>query len=208
MIPRLYAILDYDVARQQGWTLVDLAKACFDGGARLVQVRAKSLASGPLFDLASSIVRLSDLYGARVIVNDRADVARLTGAAGVHVGQDDLAPRSAREVVGPSTIVGLSTHTVDQVMRALDEPIDYLAIGPVFETKTKARPYPTIGLDGVRATSQLARQKGVPLVAIGGITFDRVRDVVQAGADSIAVISDLLATGDPTMRVRTYLDDL
>ena len=139
-----------------------------------------------------------------MIVNDRADIARLSGAAGVHVGQDDLTPAQVRAVVGPGAIVGLSTHTADQLDRAVREPIDYLAIGPVFGTDTKATGYDPIGIEAVRRASAAAR--GVPLVAIGGITRERARSVLDAGANSVAVITDLLKGRDPAARVREFLD--
>jgi thiamine-phosphate pyrophosphorylase len=139
-------------------------------------------------------------------------VARLCGAGGVHVGQDDLSPAAARAIVGRDAVVGLSTHTQAQVDAALSEPLSYLAVGPVFGTATKDTGYSAVGLDLVRyAAAALARQAaqtGRPrreLVAIGGITLDRAVDVLQAGADSVAVISDLLGTGDPRARVREYL---
>ena len=144
--------------------------------------------------------------GGTVIVNDRADIARLAGAAGVHVGQDDLTPTQARAVVGRDAIVGLSTHTVDQLDRALQEPIDYVAVGPVFGTDTKATGYEPIGIEAVRSAAVRAAARSVPLVAIGGITRDRFRSVLAAGARSAAVISDLLTGGDPAARVREFLD--
>ncbi len=139
-------------------------------------------------------------------MNDRADLARLSGAAGVHVGQDDLTPAQARAVIGHDAIVGVSTHTLDQLDDALRESIDYVAVGPVFGTDTKATGYAAIGLEAVRAAAARTVARHVPLVAIGGITRDRSRSVLDAGAQSVAVISDLLTTGDPTARVRDFLD--
>jgi thiamine-phosphate pyrophosphorylase len=139
-----------------------------------------------------------------VIVNDRADIARLSGAAGVHVGQDDLTPAHVRAVVGPAAIVGLSTHTPGQIDRAAQEPVDYLAVGPVFGTDTKATGYAPIGIEAVRRAA--ASTRGRPLVAIGGITRARARSVLDAGAGAVAVISDLLEGGDPAARVREFLD--
>jgi thiamine-phosphate pyrophosphorylase len=141
-------------------------------------------------------------------VNDRADIAALAGADGVHVGQDDLPPRHVRRVVGDRAIVGLSTHTLEQVDAALDAPISYLAIGPVFGTATKTTGYEPIGLERVGSAAQRARARGLPLVAIGGITLARAAFVVEAGAASVAVIGDLLAGGDPEARVRAYLERL
>jgi thiamine-phosphate pyrophosphorylase len=207
-LPPLYAILDADVAARAGWTLVDLASAYLEGGARLLQLRAKGAPSGELLDLASAIVLRAHAAGGIVILNDRADIARLAGADGVHVGQDDLGPSAVRSMVGPASLVGLSTHTTEQVDRALREPIGYLAVGPVFGTETKATGYDAIGLDRVRYAAVRAGARGVPVVAIGGITLERAADVLAAGARSVAVISDLLSTGDPETRVRAYVDRL
>ena len=168
-------------------------------------MRAKDLPSGPFLDLCDAIVRTATSYGAQVIVNDRVDLACLSGAAGAHVGQDDLPPAQVRAILGPEAIVGLSTHTVEQLHRALREPIDYVAVGPVFGTGTKATGYDPIGLESVRAAARAAAARSVPVVAIGGITRDRARDVLAAGASSVAVISDLLAGGDPAARVREFL---
>ena len=143
--------------------------------------------------------------GATVIVNDRADIARLSGAAGVHVGQDDLAPAQVRGLLGPDAIVGLSTHTTEQLDRALREPVDYVAVGPVFGTATKATGYEPIGVELVRTAAARCAARNVPLVAIGGITRDRAQEVLAAGARSVAVISDILANGDPAARVRDFL---
>jgi len=146
--------------------------------------------------------------GAIVIVNDRGDVAALAGADGVHVGQDDLAPDLVRRVIGPRGIVGLSTHTTMQIDAAVERPIDYLAIGPVFVTATKATGYDAVGLSRVGYAANRARARGLPVIAIGGITIERAADVLRAGAASVAVISDLLAGGDPAARVAAYLQRL
>jgi thiamine-phosphate pyrophosphorylase len=203
-LPSLYVICDAEACGRAGWDLVDYAAACLAGGARLLQIRAKTLAGRDFLEAASAIVARALPAAATVIVNDRADIARLSGAAGVHVGQDDLTPAQVRAVVGPGAIVGLSTHTPDQLGRAVREPIDYLAIGPVFGTDTKATGYDPIGVDAVRRASAAAR--GVPLVAIGGITRERAQSVLEAGASSVAVITDLLKGSDPAARVREFLD--
>ncbi len=158
-----------------------------------------------MLDTAEALVRRAEEVGARIIVNDRADIARLAGAHGVHVGQDDLDPAAVRRVTGDAALVGLSTHTAAQVARGLEEPVDYLAIGPVFGTATKATGYGAVGLAGVRAASALAGGH-LSLVAIGGITLDRARDAVAAGAHSLAVVGDMFVGGDPAARVRQYLD--
>ena len=199
----LHAIVDVDVAAHAGWTPLDLARAYFDGGARVLQIRAKKLSSGPFLDLCEAIVSVATPYGGWVIVNDRADLAVLANAAGVHVGQDDLAPADARRLVGPDRIVGCSTHTTAQIETAIREPISYLAIGPVFGTRTKDTGYSAIGLAMVSTAARLAGT--IPVVAIGGITIDTAESVLRAGATSVAVIGDLLAHGNPQGRVAAYL---
>jgi thiamine-phosphate pyrophosphorylase len=202
---RLYAIVDVDAAAAAGWTPPDLARAYIAGGARLLQLRGKQLASGAFLELARTIVEMGRSDGADVIINDRADIAALAQAAGVHVGQEDLSPREVRRVVGNDTAVGLSTHTLEQLEHALGEPITYIAVGPVFSTATKDTGYAEVGLSFVAAAARLAAARGLPLVAIGGITLDRARSVMEAGAASVAVIGDLLATGNPEARVREYV---
>ena len=207
-IPALNAIVDVDAASRAGWQPVDLAAALLNGGARFLQLRAKAMGSGALLDTASAIVELTRACGATLVVNDRADIATLAGAGGVHVGQDDLAPSAARALVGPGAIVGLSTHTVDQIDCAVTEPVTYVAVGPVFGTTTKDTGYNRIGLEMVRAAAARAAARGLPLVAIGGITVQTARSVIAAGAASVAVIGDLLAGGDPERRTRQFLEAL
>lgn len=204
----LCAIIDADAAARAGWPLLDLAAAYLRGGARFLQVRAKSMPGDAFLATAAAIVQLARRHGARVVINDRADIARLADADGVHVGQDDLSPGAIRAVVGTVSIVGLSTHTIEQVDRAVGQPVCYLAIGPVFGTATKATGYDAIGLGRVRDAARRATARDLPLVAIGGITLDNAASVLEAGAASVAVISDLLATGDPEGRVRAYLERL
>jgi thiamine-phosphate pyrophosphorylase len=203
----LYPVLDVDAAAAAGWRPLDLADAFLAGGATFIQLRAKTLAGGALLDLAAALTEKASAAGARLIVNDRADVARLAGASGVHVGQTDLPPAAARSIVGPGAVVGVSTHGLDQIDRALLEPVTYVAVGPVFATTTKATGCEALGLEGVRAAAERTRRAGMPLVAIGGITLDRARPVLEAGAASVAVIADLLA-GDPAARVARYLATL
>jgi thiamine-phosphate pyrophosphorylase len=202
------AIVDADVAALHGSTMVDLASAFLGGGATLLQVRAKNASSGWLLDTAARIVALAHRANAAVIVNDRADIARMSGADGVHVGQDDLPPAQVRKIVAPDAIVGLSTHTTEQVEAAIREPltdVSYLAIGPVFATGTKATGYSSLGLEAVRRAATMLAGRQLPLVAIGGITLERAPEVIHAGADTVAVIGDLVATADPAARVRAYL---
>lgn len=205
MRSRLYAILDVDLLVVRGLDARDVFDAWLDAGVRLIQLRAKSLPSGAMLDLADALAVQARAAGATFIVNDRADVARLSGADGVHVGQTDLAPADARAVVGDAAVVGVSTHNDEQARRAVSEAVNYVAIGPVFSTSSKERPDPVVGLDGVRrARAIVSDAAGLPLVAIGGITLERATSVIEAGADSVAVISDLLV-GAPAVRVREFL---
>ena len=202
----LHAIVDVDVAAHAGWAPLDLACAYLDGGARLLQLRAKQLASGPLLSLCDGLVQAAARYEASIIVNDRADLAVLANASGVHVGQDDVAPADARQLLGPEAIVGFSTHTVAQIEAAIREPISYLAVGPVFGTKTKDTGYSAVGLELVATAARLAGS--IPVVAIGGITLETASSVLEAGATSVAVIGDLLTQGNPQTRVAAYLQQL
>ncbi len=208
-LPRLYAVLDAGVAAGRGWTVADLGHAFLDGGARLIQLRAKDLDARTMIEAADRLVRLAEPLGARIIINDRADIAAMVGAAGVHLGQDDLTPHDARVILGARAIVGLSTHTRRQVDKSLTHPVDYVAVGPVFGTTTKNTGYREVGVELVRHAAK-AGAAPRPVVAIGGITLARVVELLDAGASSVAVISDLLSTGDPARRVAEFvarLDD-
>jgi thiamine-phosphate pyrophosphorylase len=203
---RLHAILDVDVAAAHGWEPADLAKAYLDGGAPLLQVRAKQLPSGALLALCDTVVKRAESYKAAVIVNDRVDLAALSGAAGVHVGQEDVPPAAARRILGAGAVIGYSTHTTTQIEAAAREPISYLAIGPVFGTRTKDTGYDAVGLERVAEAVRLSG--GIPVVAIGGITLETAPAVLAAGATWVAVISDLLGGGDPAARVRRFIEVL
>jgi thiamine-phosphate pyrophosphorylase len=203
---RLHAIVDVELAVRAGWTPIDLARAFLDGGATLIQLRAKQLGSAAFLDLADAAVRLVGPYHASIIVNDRADIALMCAAAGVHVGQDDLPPSAARRMLGERAVVGLSTHNMDQVERALREPISYVAVGPVFGTHSKETGYAAVGLELVESAARLAGE--LPVVALGGITLENARSVIEAGATSVAVISDLLVGNDPRGRAQAFLQGL
>jgi thiamine-phosphate pyrophosphorylase len=169
------------------------------GGARIVQVRAKGLSDGSLLALAREAVAAARPRGALLLVNDRPDIALLAEAAGAHLGQEDLSPGDARRVLPAGAILGLSTHGDGQVDAAADEPLDYVAIGPVFATRTKPDAHAVIGLPGVRSARARTRR---PLVAIGGITALNARAVIEAGADGVAVLSAVLADADVEAAVR------
>lgn len=202
-LPRLQVILDVEASRAAGWSLADLTDAFLDGGATWMQVRGGGTPSGPLLDICDDVVGRAHARGALVIVNDRPDLARLSGADGAHVGQTDLPPAAARHILGPDAILGWSTHTVTQIDAAAAEPLTYVAVGPVFGTRTKDTGYTAVGLDLV---SEAARRAGArPVVAIGGITLESAPAVIAAGAAAVAAISDLLAGGRPADRVAAYL---
>jgi thiamine-phosphate pyrophosphorylase len=206
MLPRLQAIVDAGAAAARGWAALDLADAYLDGGARFLQVRAKGLPSGALLELCDAVIAIAAPAGAIVIVNDRVDLARISGASGAHVGQDDLPVADTRALLGPRAIIGHSTHTTAQILEALSQPSTYIAVGPVFGTRTKDTGYEAVGLDLVREAARLCG--GRPVVAIGGITLETAPSVLDAGAACVAVIGDLLATGDPASRVREYCAQL
>jgi thiamine-phosphate pyrophosphorylase len=201
--PFLYPIVDTAVCLARSLDPVAVAVSYFAGGARVLQLRHKSASSAEFLSLADAIVRHASGCGAALIVNDRADIARLCGAAGVHVGQEDLTVGDARCVVGEHAIVGVSTHDPAQVDEALRTTADYVAVGPIFGTATKDTGYTARGLDLVR----YAARRGKPVVAIGGITLDNARSVLEAGASGAAVITDLLQ-GDPESRTRAFISQL
>jgi thiamine-phosphate pyrophosphorylase len=196
-----------DAAARAGWTVPALADACVAGGARFIQLRAKTASGSVFLKLCEAVVEQAHRVEAMVIVNDRADIARFAHADGVHLGQDDLPPAMARQVLGGEAIVGYSTHTLDQVRAAARLPVDYIAIGPIFGTTSKDTGFSAVGTALVRQARTLLSEAGLdtPIVAIGGITLERAASVLEAGAASVAVISDLLSTGDPEARVREYL---
>jgi len=175
--------------RDPAFVVDSLARA----GARLIQLRVKGLSDRRWLAMAGAALAAARASGAYLVVNDRADIARIAGADGLHVGQDDLAGTDARAVVGPGVLLGVSTHNLDQLAAAATEAVDYLAIGPVFPTRTKDNPDPVVGLEMVRRARAATTR---PLVAIGGITRANARSVVEAGADGVAVISDLLDAPD------------
>ena len=157
--------------------------------------------------MCEDLVARARKAGALVIVNDRADVAKLCAADGVHLGQEDLDPASARSILGGAAVIGISTHSPDQVRRAARMAVDYIAVGPIFGTSTKDTGYREVGTALVREAAAIVRDAdpAKPVVAIGGITLERAADVIGAGAASVAVISDLLSTGNPERRVQEYL---
>ncbi len=199
--PFVYPIVDTAICAARGLDPVRLAAACFRGGARLVQLRAKEDSTAALLALADRLVAAGRATGALVVINDRADVAAISVAGGVHVGQEDIPVAAARAIVGAGLIVGVSTHTRDQIDRALDTSASYVAVGPVYDTRTKTTGYSARGLDLIA----YAAGRGKPVVAIGGITLERAPEVLDAGASGLAVITDLLVGGDPEARTRAFV---
>ena len=192
-LPKLYAIVDvscFAAPLRITAAIVDYARDLAAGGATLIQYRNKVGTTREMLEHAREIRRALG-NGVTLILNDRADICIAAEYQGVHVGQDDLSPEGARTVIGANRILGVSTHNLEQLREADSGPADYLAFGPVFGTSSKRNPDPVVGLDGIRA-ARVATKK--PLVAIGGITRANARSVIDAGADSVAVISDLLSS--------------
>ncbi|HUS18336.1 MAG TPA: thiamine phosphate synthase [Terriglobales bacterium] len=199
-LPRLYAIIDAE-RLSPGMTVAAFATELIAGGARLLQYRNKTQSGKTLLADAAMLKAAAEGHPeVRLIMNDRADLCIAAHFNGVHLGQDDLSPAGARVLCKPPMLVGLSTHKVAQVRAGDQEPVDYIAIGPVFATGSKMNPDPVVGLEGVRAARKLT---GKPLVAIGGITRENCRSVMEAGADSVAVISGLLA--DPRKTTEEFI---
>jgi thiamine-phosphate pyrophosphorylase len=186
-LPAFYPVLDTELLARRGTTAIAAAEAILEAGARILQFRHKGFFSRTVFEEASRVAELCRAANALFVMNDRADMAMLLNAA-LHLGQDDLAPADARRILAPGGIIGFSTHNEQQLRAGDCEPVDYLAIGPIFPTASKENPDPVVGLKGLRVLRPLTRK---PLVAIGGITRETAPAVFEAGADSVAVIGDL-----------------
>jgi thiamine-phosphate pyrophosphorylase len=189
-LPKIYPITD---TRLANLSHAEQVAKFIEGGARLVQLREKRAASGEFYESAGAALELARLKNVKIIINDRVDIALALKADGVHLGQDDLPPAEARRILGPRAIIGFSTHSISQAVEALGLPIDYLAVGPVFATGTKENPDEIVGVETIGRVRQAIGN--FPLVAIGGINSTNFREVLAAGADSLAIIGDLL--GEP-----------
>ena len=203
---RLYAIVDAAVAGRAGWDPVGLSRVYIEAGVRLLQLRAPEVDAKTVLGWCHEVMSIAAPVDARVILNDRCDLAMLAGTDGVHVGQDDLPVPEARRLLGEHAVIGVSTHDDTQVRDAMRQSASYLATGPVFDTRTKDTGYAATGLEAVRRTVFVAGNR--PVVAIGGITLATAPAVLEAGAAAVAVVSDLLVTDDPSARVREYLAEL
>jgi thiamine-phosphate pyrophosphorylase len=202
-LPRLYPILDTQSVASRACNPKTVARAWLDGRARILQYRHKAGWTRAIFEQAEQIAADCREQGAMFVINDRADIAKLLGA-GLHVGQDDLAPGDARSLLGPTAFIGYSTHNSDQLDAAAAQPVNYVAIGPVFATASKHKADPIIGLDDLK---NWRRRCDRPLVAIGGITRQTAAAVFAAGADSIAVIGDLLPENCTTANLRRRMEE-
>ena len=198
MFPALYAILDPSLISEP---LLTVAEKLADSGVELIQLRDKRATPANLCATARELSDFLAPRSVRFILNDRPDIAAIVGAAGVHVGQDDIPVQDARKICPAPRWVGVSTHNIHQLREADLTSADYIAVGPVFPTGTKANPDPVVGLEFLKQARQLTKK---PLVAIGGITIDTAAEVFRAGADSIAAIRNLLVAGDTAKRAREY----
>lgn len=187
-LPRVYPLTDVVMS---GLSHAEQVQLLSTGGATLVQLREKQMPAREFYVQAGAAVEVARQRGVTLIINDRVDVALAVKAHGVHLGQDDMPPGAARKLLGDDAIIGYSTHNIEQATTALTLPIDYLAIGPIFATSTKSDTSPVLGLEGLRAVRKAIG--AIPLVAIGGISAANAREVIEAGADSVALISALLS---------------
>jgi thiamine-phosphate pyrophosphorylase len=198
---KLYAITDVNISQLSH--AAQVRRLC-EGGARLIQLREKHLSPREFYREAQAALDVARSYGARIIINDRVDLAAALKADGVHLGQKDLPPEAARALLGDEAIIGASTHNLRQAAEAAKLPLDYIAIGPIFSTATKTNPEPVVGPERLHEIRKVVGR--IPLVAIGGITLDNASQVIFAGADAVATVAALL--NEPsriTMRTQEML---
>lgn len=186
-VPRFYPILDTAILRSRQFPVPEFARTLVAAGVRILQYRHKEAWTQADYDEAAEVRDVCHESGVLFVINDRADYAKLLGAA-LHIGQEDLPPVAARRIVSDE-VIGFSTHNRAQLQRAAAEPVEYLSIGPIFGTTSKQNPDPVVGIDGLKTVRALTTK---PLVAIGGISAENARDVLDAGANSVAVISGML----------------
>ena len=199
--------LDFDLypvtcqALSKGRSNLDVLDALIEGGARVVQLREKELSDREFFEMARTFRQRTEQAGMTLIINDRVDVCRAVEADGVHLGQDDFPLREARRLLGPNTIIGVSTHRVEQALRAVEEGADYINVGPIFETQTKQHSGPPVGLDLFR---EIRRLVNIPITVMGGIKLENLDQVLEAGARRIAVVSAVVGADDIAATVRQF----
>ena len=200
-LPKIYPITD---TRISGIPIPEQVERLIEGGATLIQLREKHASSRDFYEAAANAIDIARKSDVKIIINDRVDIALALKTDGVHLGQDDLPSLHARRILGETAVIGLSTHSPGQVIAALGLPIDYIAIGPIFSTSTKENADAVVGLEGLSHIRGMIAD--VPLVAIGGITASNLKSVLNAGADSAAVISDLICEADQiTQRMKSLL---
>ena len=190
-LPKIYPITNVSLAEISHTKQV---KQLVNAGAEFIQIREKNAPSNEFYQSAKEAMKIARDKSVKILINDRVDIAAYVKADGVHLGQDDLPPKSAREILGTNAIIGLSTHSIEQAIEALKQPINYIAIGPIFQTETKKNPDNVVGLEDLKEIRDAIGD--FPLVAIGGITIDNFADILDAGADSVALISSLLSPPD------------
>ena len=201
ILPKIYPITD---TRITNLSHAEQVERLIKGGAELIQLREKNAAPKEFYEQAKNALKIARKNNVKIIINDRVDIALALQADGVHLGQDDLPPERARKLLGENAIIGFSTHNLQQVAEAVKFSVDYIAIGPVFATKTKENPEKVVGLNGLKNVRKLIGD--FPLVAIGGINFENFRDVLDAGANSAAIVSGLLFEPEKiTERMRRFL---
>ncbi len=188
LLPKIYPITDVSLAK---FSHLEQVEKLVAGGAEFIQLRDKHAAPKDFYEAAREVVKFAKTKNVKIIINNRADIALAAGADGVHLGQDDLPPECARQILGARAIIGFSTHNINQVVAAVKLPVDYVAIGPIFKTFSKENPDPLVGVESVKKARALIGD--FPLVAIGGINFENVRGVLQSGADSAAVIGAIFS---------------
>ncbi|HMS08328.1 MAG TPA: thiamine phosphate synthase [Pyrinomonadaceae bacterium] len=190
-LPRVYPVTDRKLS---GLSHAEQVRRLAAAGATLIQLREKHLPADEFYEEAVKAVSAAREAGVVLLINDRVDIAKMTGADGVHLGQDDLPPAAARELLGPDAIIGFSTHSLAEAIAAASEPVDYIAFGPIFPTDTKSDTEPVVGLERFAEIRNTLPK--MQLVAIGGINADNIAAVIEAGADSAAVISSAVAEGE------------
>ncbi|MGI8493826.1 MAG: thiamine phosphate synthase [Pyrinomonadaceae bacterium] len=186
-LPKIYPITDVFISKLSHLEQVELL---ISGGAKLIQLRDKYAAPKDFYAAAKEVIKFARPKKVKIIINDRVDIALAADADGVHLGQDDLPPEQARKILGEKAIIGCSTHSIDQIAEAVKFPVDYLAIGPIFPTTSKENPETVVGIEIIKEIRRVTGE--LPLVAIGGITFENAASVFESGADSIALISAIL----------------
>lgn len=186
-LPKIYPITDVSLSKLSH---LEQVEKLISGGAELIQLRDKHYSPKDFYAEAKKVIEFARLKNVKIIINDRVDIALAVDADGVHLGQDDLPPQEARKILGDKAIIGFSTHSVRQAVAAIKLPINYIAIGPVFPTSTKENPDAVVGLEGIKKIREAIGN--FPLTAIGGIKFENARNVLQNGADSVALISAIL----------------